>query len=584
MKWNAIPTLFCRCPKREALQLLNRTGNTEHEHAYSYHVTDVFGKENAVSQTKRRGRPRKSDGIQHLESCPFSSPYTRRHHGAQAKENAVSLPSENIPQVDIPDGTSSSSAPSPSLTTVLPFSPPAVDEVWNVGGNVYRVSSPPAAGFPQVQAEENVVPLSSPFHFGVENIPQVDIPDGTSSSSAPSPSLTTGLPFSAPAVDEVRNVVENAYPLSSPPAAGFLQVQGEENVVPLSSPFHFGVENISQVDNPDGTSSSSAPSPSQTTMMPFSPPAPLLSPHVLNDEIPDGTSSSSWAPPQSLSTVLPVSSPPVDCEKNLKEENERLRLELEFIRRKLDRTSILLNKTQHALMTARRQRDVFKTQVDRVNTKMKNFQTNLSERFGEDQLDALSRGGSLRGTQWTDRTVLTSMRIHFSCGTTGYEVVSDLQMPLPSLRVVRERLKHIKFRPGLLTEVFAFLAGKTAHMTNFEVEAMLGIDEMSLKPAEEADPSTNSYIGKCTLPRSKPKYMKKEQALLFNNDPKLMEEEQQKLSNSALDTLATKAMVFILGGIKSRWKQTIAYHFTSSSYCAETLKKFIIEILQKCHD
>lgn len=63
-----------------------------------------------------------------------------------------------------------------------------------------------------------------------------------------------------------------------------------------------------------------------------------------------------------------------------------------------------------------------------------------------------------------------------------------------------------------------------------------------------------------------------------------MEEEQQKLSNSALDTLATKAMVFILGGIKSRWKQTIAYHFTSSSYCAETLKKFIIEILQKCHD
>lgn len=46
--------------------------------------------------------------------------------------------------------------------------------------------------------------------------------------------------------------------------------------------------------------------------------------------------------------------------------------------------------------------------------------------------------------------------------------------------------------------------------------------------------------------------------------------------------LATHGLAFMLGGISTRWKQTIAYHLTGNSFHAKTVKGFIVLLIKAC--
>lgn len=48
------------------------------------------------------------------------------------------------------------------------------------------------------------------------------------------------------------------------------------------------------------------------------------------------------------------------------------------------------------------------------------------------------------------------------------------------------------------------------------------------------------------------------------------------------DSVATHALVFMLAGLTTRWKQTIAYEFTSTSYDAVHANQIIQDIIAKC--
>lgn len=47
---------------------------------------------------------------------------------------------------------------------------------------------------------------------------------------------------------------------------------------------------------------------------------------------------------------------------------------------------------------------------------------------------------------------------------------------------------------------------------------------------------------------------------------------------------ATHALVFMLGGITTRWKQTVAYHHTSNSTDEAVFKEIIFDIIQRAAD
>ncbi|KMQ85122.1 transposable element p transposase, partial [Lasius niger] len=238
---------------------------------------------------------------------------------------------------------------------------------------------------------------------------------------------------------------------------------------------------------------------------------------------------------------------------------------------------------RHALNCMKRDRDNLKKKLHRTQKRYKNLCFHTSKRFENDQLDALSKGGHLRGLKWSDKTVLKALRIHFASSTVGYELISSTQMPLPCVRVLQNRMQHLKFSPGILQEIFQVLPAKINNMASLHKHCMLSFDEMSIKEALEFDTSTNTYIGYCTVPAAKPR-MGKEYKARFNNDPILIEKEREKVSKAAFSSKATKAMTFILGGVAKRWKQTVCYELTGNSFCAEAVKKILIGIIKKCHD
>lgn len=95
-------------------------------------------------------------------------------------------------------------------------------------------------------------------------------------------------------------------------------------------------------------------------------------------------------------------------------------------------------------------------------------------------------------------------------------------------------------------------------MEDYERHAVLLLDEMQLASGLAYDQGTGGVIGKPTIPLS---------------DGTLPE-----------DAMATHGLVFMLAGVTTRWKQTVAYHFTSNSFCSATVKAVVIDIIKKCED
>ncbi|XP_008190218.1 uncharacterized protein LOC103312019 [Acyrthosiphon pisum] len=93
------------------------------------------------------------------------------------------------------------------------------------------------------------------------------------------------------------------------------------------------------------------------------------------------------------------------------------------------------------------------------------------------------------------------------------------------------------------------LAIKVSTLNDTEKECVLVLDEMFLVEGLVYDISSKSFVGNVTLPEH--------------------------------NGVVNHALVFMLAGISSRWKQTVAYYFTSDSVNGNTFKTIIIEIISK---
>ena len=90
---------------------------------------------------------------------------------------------------------------------------------------------------------------------------------------------------------------------------------------------------------------------------------------------------------------------------------------------------------------------------------------------------------------------------------------------------------------------------KLSTMEDSARDCGLFLDEMSIDEAREMCPSLKKWYGNVTLPAS--------------------------------EGLATKGLVFMLGGIDHRWKQTVAIEFTGNSVPDSNLKTVVSNIIEK---
>ncbi|XP_075752306.1 uncharacterized protein LOC142818019 [Rhipicephalus microplus] len=190
-----------------------------------------------------------------------------------------------------------------------------------------------------------------------------------------------------------------------------------------------------------------------------------------------------------------------------------------------------------------------KKQVKKLETKMELFGQRLKF-LNDDQLQALGRQSN-KGSTWSAETIKQALQIKFSCGKTGYQTLRNLGYPLPSGKTLARRLQGLKFLPGILTEVIDVLKIKAENMQDIEKDCALFLDEMEIARGYELDRAEDVVLGGQTMPENP-------------------------------DEPAHHALVFMVGGLNTRWKQVIAYHFTGSHVEGSILKDYVMKIVQLC--
>jgi len=175
----------------------------------------------------------------------------------------------------------------------------------------------------------------------------------------------------------------------------------------------------------------------------------------------------------------------------------------------------------------------------------------LKKLFNHDQLNNMCRI-SPSSYKWNSETYKKALKLRFACGIAGYDELLEQGHPLSSLRSLRCKMEEVSMEPEILDETFIFLKLKVAALTDKERDCCLTLDEMSIKAGYQYDKSSSSFRGDVTLPGHKGS--------------------------------ATHALVFMLAGITTRWKQTVCYHFTGNSTVGSKLKEIVLEIIRKAHD
>ena len=111
-------------------------------------------------------------------------------------------------------------------------------------------------------------------------------------------------------------------------------------------------------------------------------------------------------------------------------------------------------------------------------------------------------------------------------------------------------MEHVKFKPGIQTEVFEYLKLKFSRINHaHEREAVLVFDGMKTTPGIMYDKSTKSYIGQVNLPGH--------------------------------EGIGSHGLTFTLAGITTRWKQIVAYYYTGDSVDGKVFKPIVEDIIDK---
>jgi hypothetical protein len=184
--------------------------------------------------------------------------------------------------------------------------------------------------------------------------------------------------------------------------------------------------------------------------------------------------------------------------------------------------------------------------------------SNVKAFLANDQIKYLQANAASRnkGVVWSLETVRQAFQIRYICGAQGYEFIRSLNFPLPSYRTLCDRIQQTAFRPGIQTDVIQWMKCKLELSTDQERDCVLMLDEMAVKKFLEYDKGLRSLVGYIT---------------------------PDVLGSNSADTLASHALVFMIRGLTTNWKQTVAYYLTGASVEGDVLWQIVKQVIEQLH-
>ena len=185
---------------------------------------------------------------------------------------------------------------------------------------------------------------------------------------------------------------------------------------------------------------------------------------------------------------------------------------------------------------------------------------NLKSFLADDQLKFLqaNRASRNKGVVWSTKTIREAFQIRYICGAHGYEFIRSLHYPLPSYRTLCDRIQQAPFQPGIQADVINWMQCKLQSTAVQERDCVLMLDEMAIRKCLEYDNGLRSFVGHISKEVHRPT--------------------RDKSSDSSL-LLASHALVVMIRGLSTNWKQVVAYYLTGDSVEGSVLWNLVTQII-----
>ena len=127
----------------------------------------------------------------------------------------------------------------------------------------------------------------------------------------------------------------------------------------------------------------------------------------------------------------------------------------------------ILSRYQQQISNIKKQLATTKAKLRIMHMKHTTLQENLKKIFNTDQIEAITTV-TKKVSRWSEPTIKKGFQIRFATGITGYNMMRNQGMPLPSNRTLSERLQHIKFKPGIQHDIVDALKDKITSLNSME--------------------------------------------------------------------------------------------------------------------
>ena len=158
-----------------------------------------------------------------------------------------------------------------------------------------------------------------------------------------------------------------------------------------------------------------------------------------------------------------------------------------------------------------------------------------------------------KGRRWSYKENILAVSI-LKRSPRSYAFLRSL-FPLPSRRTLQSLLSTVQFRKGINAHVFSVLKDSVQTMSDKDSMCCLMFDEMS--------------IG---------------EHLHFNQKSDCTEGFEDFGGHGRTSRIANHALVFMLRGLRKRWKQPVTYYLTRGSTKGEMIVNFLLKVLDACHN